>query len=134
MNGQHENREREIAERARRLFADTVQRVDGQTRSKLAQARLKAIEAASVRRRRWWPAPAATLVPLGGVLAAALAVAVIWQNPGAPTGSMEPAVLSDLEMLLEGEDLGLLEDLDFYAWLLLQPELLDGMETPDGSG
>jgi hypothetical protein len=133
MSGQHENREREIAERAKRLFADTVQRVDGQTRSKLAQARLKAVEAASARRRRWWPAPA-TLVPLGGVVAAAFAMAVIWQNPGAPTGSMEPAVLSDLEMLLEGEELGLLEDLDFYAWLLLQPELLDGMETPDGSG
>jgi hypothetical protein len=133
MTVENENRDREIAERARQLFADSLQRVDGQTRSNLAQARAKAVEAASLRRRRWLPAPAA-LVSAGGIAAAALAVTLIWQSPGAPPVSIETAVLSDLDILLDGEDLDLLEDLDFYAWLLEQPELLEGDETGDGSG
>lgn len=133
MSGQSENREREIAARARQLFADSVQSVDGQTRSKLAQARARAVEAAGSRRRRWLPAPAA-LMPVGGIAAAALAVALIWQIPGAPPVSIETAVLSDLEILLDGEDLDLLEDLDFYAWLLEQPEWLNDDATADGSG
>lgn len=133
MSEQNENREREISERARRLFADSVQGVDGQTRSKLAQARAQAVEAAARRRPRWLPGPAA-LVPAGGLAAAALAVALIWQGPEAPPASIETAVLRDLDILLDGEDLDLLEDLDFYAWLLEQPELLEGSETGDGSG
>jgi hypothetical protein len=133
MSGQNDNREREIASRARQLFADSVRSVDGQTRSKLAEARAQAVEAAGRRRRRWLPAPAA-LVPIGGLAAAVLAVALIWQNPGAPPVTIEPAVLSDLDILLDGEDLDLLQDLDFYAWLLEQPELLDGNGTGDESG
>jgi hypothetical protein len=73
-------------------------------------------------------------VSAGGIAAAALAVALIWQSPGAPPVSIETAALSDLDILLDGEDLDLLEDLDFYAWLLEQPELLEGDETGDGSG
>ena len=133
MSGRNEDREHEIAARARQLFADSVQGVDGQTRLKLAQARAQAVEAAGVRRRRWLPAPAA-LVPVGGFAAAVLAVALIWQSTGTPPASIEPAVLSDLDILLDGEDLDLLQDLDFYAWLLEQPEFLDGNETGDGSG
>jgi len=133
MSDQNENREKEIAENAQRLFAESVQSVDGQTRSRLAQARAKAVEAAVSRRRSWLPSPAA-LVPVGGVGAAALAVALIWQIPGAPPVSIETGVLSDLDILLDGEDLDLLEDLDFYAWLLEQPELLNDDATVDGSG
>jgi hypothetical protein len=133
MNGQDEKREREIVERARQLFAESVQGVDGATRSKLAQARAKAVEAASKRSRRWWLAPSA-LVPVGGVAAAALAVALIWQNPEIPAASMQSTVISDLDILLEGEELDLFEELDFYAWLLEQPEILDAGESADGSG
>jgi hypothetical protein len=43
-------------------------------------------------------------------------------------------VLNDLDILLEGEDLDLLEDLEFYAWLLEQEEIFDGGTTTDGSG
>jgi hypothetical protein len=133
MSGQNDNREREIAARARQLFADSMRSVDGQTRSRLAQARAQAVEAAGARRRRWLPAPA-VLLPVGGFAAAVLAVALIWQNPGAPPVAIEPTVLGDLDILLDGENLDLLQDLDFYAWLLEQPELLDGTETGDGSG
>lgn len=133
MNGHDEDREREIAERARQLFTESVQSVDGQTRSKLAQARARAVEAASQRRNRWWFAPS-SLVPIGGVAAAALAVALIWQGAEIPSATMQPAVISDLDLLLEGEDLDLLEELDFYAWLLEQPDVLEAGEAADGSG
>jgi len=133
MSSQNEKREREIAERAQQLFTDGIQRVDGSTRSKLAQARARAVEAAGTRSRRWLPTPSA-LVPVGGIAAAALAVAMIWQSPATPPASIETAVLSDLDLLLDDEDLNLLEDLDFYAWLLAQPELLEGDAAVDGSG
>jgi len=132
MTGQKKDRGQAIAERARQLFNESVQGLDGETRSKLAQARAKAVAAAGSRRRFWFPAPS-SLVPLGGVAAAALAVALIWQNPATAPVSMEATVLIDLDILTEGENLDLLEDLDFYAWLLEQEELLDGDST-DGSG
>jgi hypothetical protein len=100
----------------------------------LAQARAKAVEAAGTRHLGWsWRAPS-QLVPLAGVAAAVLAVAVIWQNPGSSLGSAEPAVLGDLDILLESENFDLFEDLEFYAWLLEQPELLEADEAADGSG
>ena len=133
MSGQENDRERAIAERARQLFSESVHGLDGETRSKLAQARAKAVEAAGSGRRYWLPAPSA-LVPLGGVAAAALAVALIWQNPETTPASMQATVLNDLDILLEGENLDLFEDLEFYAWLLEQEELLEGGETTDGSG
>ena len=133
MSGQNEHREREIAERARQLFAESVQGVDGHTRSRLARARAKAVEAASTSRRRWLPVPT-SLVPLGGVAAAALAVALIWQNPGIPSGAMQATVISDLDILLEGENLDLFEDLEFYDWLLEQEEVLEVDAAADGSG
>jgi hypothetical protein len=133
MSSPNANREREIAERARELFARSVQGVDGHTRSKLARARAGAVEAAAAGRQRWLPSRS-VLVPAGGFAAAALALALVWQNPAAPPAAIAPAVLSDLDLLLDGEDLDLLEDLDFYAWLLAQPELLDGNDAGDGSG
>jgi len=133
MNGKEKDCEREIVDKARRLFAESAMGLDGQTRSKLAQARAKAVEAAGARKGRWFPAPS-TLVPVGGVAAAALALALIWQGPGLQSDSMETAVLSDLDILLEGEELDLFEELDFYAWLLEQPELLEDDASLDGSG
>lgn len=132
MSTEDRNREREIAERARELFDDSVRALDGHTRSRLAQARANAVEAAGSRRFGAWQAPS-RLVPLGAVAAAALAVAVIWQNPESSLGTAEPTVLGDLDILLEGE-FDLFEELEFYAWLLEQPELSDGDEPADGSG
>lgn len=132
MNAEHSEGERKIAERARQLFAQSTRGLDGHTRSKLAQARAKAVEAAGSRSLVRWHAPPG-LLPLGGVAAAVLAVALIWQSPG-PQGLEEPTVLSDLDLLLDGEDFDLYEDLEFYAWLLEQPELLRNDEQADGSG
>jgi hypothetical protein len=134
MTGEDGSRERGIEETARRLFDDSVRGLDGHTRSRLAQARARAVEAAGTRRFGWgrWAPP--QLVPLAGVAAAVLAVAVIWQNPGSSIRSAEPMALGDLDILLESENFDLFEDLEFYAWLLEQPELLSADEAADGSG
>lgn len=131
MNDGNFEREQQIADRARRLFADSVSGLDGQTRSRLARARAGAVEAAG--RGRSWFAPS-RLVPLGGIAAAVLAVAVFWNVPGMPIEPVEPVALNDLDILLEGEELDLFEDLEFYAWLLEQPELVEQAAEQDDSG
>ena len=120
-----------LAKRARELFDDSVAGLDGHTRSRLSQARAAAVAAAESRPRSPWLLPS-RLVPLGGAAVALLAVALISQAPDqAPA---EQVVLNDLDLLLEGENLDLFEELDFYAWLLEQPELLESGENGDGSG
>jgi hypothetical protein len=117
------NRERALAERASELFAESVAGLDGHTRSRLSRARAAAVAAAESSRRNPWLSPS-RLVPLGGAAAALIAIVLISQMPEAPPA--EQVVLNDLDLLLEGENLDLFEDLDFYAWLLEQPELLEG--------
>jgi hypothetical protein len=54
------------------------------------------------------------------VAAAVVAAAVVWR-----AGDLEqlpPDAASDFEMLLAGEELELLEDLEFYRWLALTAE------------
>jgi hypothetical protein len=131
MNSQSEEGDRAFAGKAKKMFDASVRSLDGETRSRLAQARARAVDAAERNSRRWF-VPAAGLLPAGGLAAAILAVALIVQMPGRQPEAVEAAVISDLDLLLEGEDLGLLEDLDFYAWLLEQPELL-GIDAADGS-
>jgi hypothetical protein len=131
-NDLERSREREIAERARRLFAESVRGLDRQTRAGLAEARAKAVEAAGSRGFSWLQP--SSLVPVGAVAAAALMVAVIWQSPESTLGLSQPTALGDLDILLEGEGFDLFEDLEFYAWLLEQPELMEGDESADGSG
>jgi hypothetical protein len=76
----------------------------------------------------------ARLAPLGAVAAAVLAVAIFWQGPAAPVAPVGTAALSDLDILLEGAELELFEDLEFYAWLLEQPELLEQAAEQDDNG
>ena len=134
MSESNRQREQDIERRASELFAAEVRGLDGRTRSRLAAARARAVEAASAERPAFghetnW------LLPLGGVAAAVLAVVMIWQNPGVGVDSPDPveaAVVDDLDLLLEGEELEFLEELDFYAWLLERPELLvDGGAAGD---
>jgi hypothetical protein len=47
--------------------------------------------------------------------------------------AVEITVLNDLDLLLEGENLDLFEELEFYAWLLEQPEMR-ALAAEDGSG
>jgi hypothetical protein len=104
----------DFEERARALFEDSVERLDARTRSKLTQARNRALDEVKkgAARRRWIWAPAG-----GFAVAAVLALGVVmWSGrPSQPS----PTVLEDLEIVADSEDLELLQDQDveFYAWL-----------------
>jgi hypothetical protein len=101
--------------KARELFEDSVERLDARTRSKLTQARNRALDEVKqgAARRRWVWAPAG-----GFALAAVVAVGVVMWS-GRPSPQPGPAALEDLEIVADSEDLELLQDQDveFYAWL-----------------
>jgi len=105
--------------RAKRAFDDSVAALDAATRSKLTQARHRALEEQGSARDYGWRS---SLVPAGTLAATAIvAWLVVWQTPPAPTPT--PDVLPDLEILLGEEDLQMLdEEIEFYGWLEEQPE------------
>ena len=112
----HSNFER----RAKRAFDDSVAALDAATRSKLTQARYRALEEQTAARDRGFRS---SLLPAGAVAATALvAFLVVWQaTPPAPVP--QAAALGDLEILLGEEDLQMLdEEIEFYGWLEEQPE------------
>lgn len=104
-----------FTERAKRLFDDSVDRIDAATLSRLNRGRQRALAelgADGPARGHWmrW-------VPATGVAAAAL-VTVMMMNARPPDVVQEPVSASDFEMLLDdGDELDMLEDLEFYSWL-----------------
>ena len=118
-----------LEENARALFQRSVEGTDGATRSRLNQARQRALAQRPGGRRLWdsrW-------LPVGAVAAAGAValVLIIGRLPDAGPG-LTTEVASDLEILLEVDDLELIEELEFYAWLDEQPELRE--EPTDGNG
>ena len=110
--------------RTKRAFDDSVNTLDAATRSRLTQARYRALEERQLGRDRGWRS---ALVPAGGAVAATALVAwlVVWQQPPA-SEDVHAASLGDLEILLGEEDLEMLdEELEFYGWLETQPEFAD---------
>lgn len=105
----------DFEERARALFEDSVERLDAGTRSKLTQARNRALDEVKkgAVRRRWIWAPAG-----GFALAAVVAVGIVLSS-GRTAPQPAPVALDDLEIVADSEDLALLQDQDveFYAWL-----------------
>ena len=106
--------------RAKRVFDDSVAALDAATRSKLTQARHRALEEQASARDYGWRS---SLVPAGTLAATAIvAWLVVWQAPP-PTPDVSNAALPDLEILLGEEDLQMLdEEIEFYGWLEEQPE------------
>ena len=108
-------------QRTKRLFDDSVGALDAATRSRLTQARYRALEEQRPARSssvRWLLAPAGTLAA-----AALVAWLTVWQTPPVSDASITAAALGDLEILLGEEDLEMLdEELEFYGWLEEQPE------------
>lgn len=116
-------------EHAKRVFDDSVAALDAATRSRLTQARYRALEELQPVRRRGWQW---ALAPAGTLAAAALAVwLTIGQAPPATEDTdLQVASLPDLELLLGEEDLEMLdEELDFYGWLEEQPEFADAGDS-----
>ena len=102
-----------LERRARELFDDSVERLDGHTRSRLNQARQAALAELKNRSTRSWSMTAS----LGGLTAVVLVAVVmlIWPGGRAPNRGAVP--LDDLEIVAEGDNLEMLRDVEFYAWL-----------------
>ncbi|MDX1481086.1 MAG: hypothetical protein R3315_05390 [Woeseiaceae bacterium] len=103
-----------LTRRARELFDESVDELDAATLSRLNRSRHEALERAAGARgafspRRW--------LPLTGLATAtAVAVLVLTLDPN----GLEPVrteAASDFEILLEGDDLEMLEELEFYTWM-----------------
>lgn len=120
--------------RAKEVFDRSTTELDAATRSRLTQARYRALEELPKdgRRRGWqW-----SLVPVGAVAAVAL-VAVLVLDPNNPARDLgtQVSALADLEILIGEEDLEMYdEEIEFYAWLEEQPEFTPPAATGDGVG
>jgi hypothetical protein len=112
----------------KRVFDESVAALDAATRSRLTQARHRALAQLKSPARSWqW-----SLAPVGvGTLAAA--ALVVWFTIGQPppaTEDLRGTSLNDLELLLAEEDLEMLdEELDFYGWLEEQPEFVSADDS-----
>lgn len=112
--------------RSKTAFDESVDNLSGEIRSRLTQARHRALEEAAAPRvtRRLW-------LPAAGLTAAAVAaVVVITPRVTQERGMPESFASEDLAMLLNDDDLELIENMDFYAWV---EDNLDAtaMETDD---
>ena len=118
----------EFERQSKRLFDESVAGLDAATRSRLTQARHRALAERAPAAQSWrW-----SLVPAGTLAATALAVWFMVGQPPTTVASLPTDSLSDLEILLAEEDLELLdEEIDFYGWLEEQPEFAN---AGDGIG
>ena len=106
--------DRQFADKAKQLFDGSVEQLDAATLSRLNQGRHAAQEELHHSRPsavwvRWLPAT--------GVAAAAIVTVMVMRGPDGIDIPVEPDVAADFEILLEGESLEMLEELEFYSWL-----------------
>lgn len=109
----------EQTQRARALLDQGAHDLDAHTAQRLQRARAAALRGEAPQRAvRWtWVMPAA-----GFAVAASLVLAVVMLRPAAPErAALEVASVDDIEILFARDDLGLYEDLEFYAWLDEEP-------------
>ncbi|MGC3981558.1 MAG: hypothetical protein QM808_09880 [Steroidobacteraceae bacterium] len=117
-----------LEQRSREIFDQQVAGQDARTRSRLNQARQAALEVARAQaghghsplRARW-------MVPVGSAAALALVALTATQllrpaveQPVIEAGST-PAV-DDLEIIASSDELEMLQNVDFYAWLETQQD------------
>ena len=107
------SRHDDLEKKARALFEDSVERLDARTRSKLTQARNRALDEVKqgATRRRWIWAPA------GGLAFAALVAVVIGSGGLRSGGDSDAAALEDIDIVADSESFEMLEDVEFYTWL-----------------
>jgi len=108
-----------LAAGAKRTFDDSVDRLDAATLSRLNRGRQAALAAARQTERHWlrW-------MPVAGATAAVLLAVFAVRGPADVGGIDAPA--SDLDILLGEESIEMLEDLEFYSWLVTQDLEADG--------
>lgn len=112
-----------MEQRSRELFDETVANLDARTRSRLNQARHAALDAA---RGQPVASPVRWLLPVGSAAAVAMVALTTVQimRPGAEAPvvveSATLASVDDFEILTSSDELEMLQDVDFYAWLETQ--------------
>jgi hypothetical protein len=103
-------------ERSREVFNDSVERLDARTRSRLNQARQRALdEAKKGSARRYWLA-----APVGGLAAAALIALVLIRTggePAMPSAEEGAMALDDFDIVADADNFELIQDVEFYSWL-----------------
>jgi hypothetical protein len=123
----------DLEQRAARAFDASVAELNAETRARLRQARMHALEhetgmtpgLAAARRYAWMPV---------GVAGALLAAWALWGPQPEHEAELAAAPPGDLEILLAEEDLAVFEELEFYTWLEEQPELATPDQAGDGVG
>ncbi|HST28005.1 MAG TPA: DUF3619 family protein [Rudaea sp.] len=117
------------ADRARSLLDESAQALDAATLSRLNRARQAALAQRAPRRRAAW-----VFLPAGLAGACALLLAVgVWHGRRAPTAMPAQAEVAasangsavnagDLDMIASADDMEMMQDLDFYAWLDAQDQ------------
>lgn len=115
MSLSNEPGESELERKARALFENSVERLDAGTRSKLTQARNRALHEVKkgALHRRWiW-----IWAPAGGVALAAI-VAVVLSSGGLRSPPETGALaLEDIDIVADSENFEMLQDVEFYMWL-----------------
>lgn len=116
-------------ERAKYLLDDSARDLDAAALSRLNRARQAALEQRAPRHRA-----AGIFLPAGLAGACALLLAIgVWHGRRVPTtiSVRTPATASangnavnagDLDMIASGENMEMMQDLDFYAWLDAQDQ------------
>ena len=102
----------DFAKQAKAAFDDSVERLDAAALSKLNQGRHAALEQLENGRNKaeWY-----RWAPAGGIAAAALVTVMVLRGPDIE--SVPAEVVTDFDILLEGESLEMIENLEFYSWI-----------------
>lgn len=132
-DGRDEPGEGAFEERTRRVFDESVDALDAATLSRLNRARRAALAGQDR------PGPIAGWRPVATAAVVAVLAVALWlgQAPNRPVTEPEVAVAvapedaDDLEIVLQDEDLDMLAELEFYAWMDAEE---DFRGAPDGSG
>lgn len=104
-----------VEQRSRELFEDSVERLDARTRSRLNQARQRALnELKKGSTRRYWLG-----IPLGGLAAAGLVAVVLMsgREPVGPPSENGSSMLDDFDIVADADNFEMIQDVEFYSWL-----------------
>ena len=116
--------DRQVADKAKQLFDESVDRLDAATLSQLNRNRHAALaEVARTRPHAQWR----RLAPVAGVAAAAVVGIILVQGQGPNDVDVAPATATDFEILMDENSIEMFEDLEFYA-------LMDGLEANGNVG
>lgn len=126
---------REFEARTKQVFDASIEQMDARTRSRLTQARHAAVAQLEIRNgartrywtRRYW-------MPAAGLVVATVFVIVVMMPRMAAREPAATATLADDDMplLLDSDNVEMLEDMEFYAWL--DDAALDAETTDDAGG